>query len=833
MRNIQFSDGFSSSVEPTITQNPANQYQQFIDDSAFVANKGSAAAKSDVYFNTTSNNIRYYDGTAWQNIATQAELDNVQDNLDGYILSNDSVVSDIQDDLTTKALASDLTAHVSDTTDAHAASTISNTPAGNLVATNVQDALNELQSDIDTRALSATAVTLTDTQSISNKTITASDIDGGTASNTSRITLPKAAKSTLDALTRKEGTVVYATDEDKVYYDDGTVLKPVGSGSGTINFITNPDGSSGTTGWTEGSFAAAARPSGTFTPSSGAGAFAISTTTTTPLGTGTTSFLLTKSSGSSRQGRAVVSDFVLPLDYRAKVLKIDVNYIINSGTFVAGSNTTDSSLIWYAAFSTDNGATYTLAEPSSFKLLSNSTTISDRFSGSIQTPYNATNMRLIAYVAETANSAWVVECITSVSPSQYVYGSPVSDLGSYAPVFTNLGTVTNHAFEAYRIGKKLRVKFRFIAASGGASAATVSLPSGLVASTTGNEVIGAAWAQSTTSKDVFITTTNGATTVRFITNNGSGGPINGSDFGTGIVDGWFEVDILGWSSSTQQSDGYDGRVVAFSGYVASTYTPGVHTPINLTAVRDTLGGWSTNTYTVRSPGDYLVSMNLFNATAAQAGLRILLNGTPYKYAGYLPDSSIGSGATMLQNLKVGDTIAFAIDSTNTILGTSNLTCDISKLSGSPTISASETVACRYVNSSGFSVPTGTTPTKVTGWTKTFDTHGAFNPTTGTFTASEAGLYHVGFKFFFDNNKSFTATTLISAWIYKDNAQLSRPGTKVVEVTGATLYQDLQGDDLVPLNAGQTIDFRLVHGEGTSRELATSGDLNYVYIYKVK
>jgi len=199
-------------------------------------------------------------------------------------------------------------------------------------------------------------------------------------------------------------------------------------------------------------------------------------------------------------------------------------------------------------------------------------------------------------------------------------------------------------------------------------------------------------------------------------------------------------------------------------------------------------------------------------------------------------SSLGivSGSTLRQ-LNAGQEVQIGRYSSNgTYTVTSSFTSfEIERISGSPTISASETVACRYVNSSGFSVPTGVTPTKVTGWTKTFDTHGSFNPTTGTFTASEAGLYHVGFKFFFNNIKSFTATTPISTWIYKDNAPLSRPGTKVVEVTGATLYQDLQGDDLVSLNAGQTIDFRLAHGEGTSRELAAFGDLNYVYIYKVK
>ena len=50
---------------------------------------------------------------------------------------------------------SGLAAHLANPTGAHAASAISNTPSGNLAATTVQGALNELQSDIDTRATTA------------------------------------------------------------------------------------------------------------------------------------------------------------------------------------------------------------------------------------------------------------------------------------------------------------------------------------------------------------------------------------------------------------------------------------------------------------------------------------------------------------------------------------------------------------------------------------------------------------------------------------------------------------------------------------------------------
>lgn len=166
-----------------------------------------------------------------------------------------------------------LAAHMADSSGAHAASAISNSPAGTIAATTVQAAINELDGDVQaaqadaTQALSDAAdaaadaatvasnlsthmsdttthgttgdiVGTSDTQILTNK-----DIDGGTASNSRRITLPKNTKANLDTLTRKQGTLVYASDEDKVYADDGSTLIEIGTGGGggggTIEYVSN------------------------------------------------------------------------------------------------------------------------------------------------------------------------------------------------------------------------------------------------------------------------------------------------------------------------------------------------------------------------------------------------------------------------------------------------------------------------------------------------------------------------------------------------------------------------------------------------------------------
>jgi hypothetical protein len=71
--------------------------------------------------------------------------------------------------------------------------------------------------------ITSQAVGVSDIQVITNK-----DIDIGTESNTSRLTIGKNTKTALDALTRKEATLTYGTDTKQLYIDDGTTLLSVG-----------------------------------------------------------------------------------------------------------------------------------------------------------------------------------------------------------------------------------------------------------------------------------------------------------------------------------------------------------------------------------------------------------------------------------------------------------------------------------------------------------------------------------------------------------------------------------------------------------------------------
>lgn len=60
-RILDFADGFTSASAPS----GINKFAEFASDAAFVTAKGSAAADSDTYYNTTDNKVRIYENGAW------------------------------------------------------------------------------------------------------------------------------------------------------------------------------------------------------------------------------------------------------------------------------------------------------------------------------------------------------------------------------------------------------------------------------------------------------------------------------------------------------------------------------------------------------------------------------------------------------------------------------------------------------------------------------------------------------------------------------------------------------------------------------------------------
>lgn len=792
-----------------------------------------------------------------------------------------AAVDELQSDVDSRALSSDLTTHTGASTGVHgvtgavvgttdsqtltnktlvvASNTITTAASGNLTSTELNAALDELQDDIDTRALNSDLTThisdttthgttgdivgTSDAQVLTNK-----DIDGGTASNTNRMTLPKNSLTNLQGLTRKEGTIVYASDTDKPYYDDGTNLKVIGSGSGdTINFINDGDAEAA-------NIFVAYADSASRLPTDGSGGSPTVTATissSSPLA-GLNSFVLTKDAA-NRQGEGIAATTItIDPAYRAKVVQIEFDYIVGSGTFVAGSPGVDSDVLVYI-YDISNSQ---LIEPSSIKLLSNSSTSSDKFVANFQTSSNGTSYRLILHCATTSTAAFTLKVDNvKIKPCNYIFGSLISDWISYTP--TGSWVNTTYTGKWRRVGDSMEVQANAgLTAEPNAAEFFISIPSGYTIDTSklaaqgpgfslgsfaildsGTQVYtGSVLYSSATAVRATYGAANGAGAN---TNNGIVNQANPMTFAANDqIGATFIVPITGWSSSSQMSDGYDGRDVSFKGSnaVGTTFAASFTLIPFDTVSYDSVSGYSAGLYTVKTAGKYRINAQLTLAagyTTSQGNtVQIWKNGTSVEEM-----VKFGNGATVTHvfqisttlDLKAGDTIGiYSASSISVTLlgGIAGNFLSIEKLQAPTTISATEMIAFM---AEGASSSTAGSAVVIPFNTPSHDTHAGWNSTTKEYTIPVSGIYKITCA----SRLSFSGAVVnqyMNTLIRVDGVN-KREFVKYLENTGVAGLSGICSYQAY-LNAGQKITGMSDTNLGTP-VLTTGGTHTYLEIYRIK
>lgn len=520
--------------------------------------------------------------------------------------------------------------------------------------------------------------------------------------------------------------------------------------------------------------------------SGGAPTLSCTRTTSSPID-GDGSLLITKDAA-NRQGQGCTIQFTIDSAYKAKVLQIEFDYLVASGTFTAGSSSADSDLIVYIYDVTNS----TLIEPSSIKLLSNSSTISDHFVANFQTSATGTTYNLIIHQATTSASAYTVKADNFVvKPSQYVYGTPISDWVSYSLTIggstsaPTVGTNTSRAIWR-RVGDSMEIKYYLNQTGAGAAGSGTylfPLPSGSTIDTNkatvttngsglGGTALGSATAGNTTSSS-----SNNATVGTVIAYNSTNlavqllattigqtitlGSTNYALSGATILY-QFEasVPISGWSSSTQVSDGYDGRQIgAKVQRITSDQSIANNTETKVqfnSVIDDKTGSFDAVTnyrFTAPSSGDYeftgyLAMQGTAGTGAAYAVLYKNGAGEAYSHIGKNGTGTATWGIPLnfkSENVKAGDYFEiYVLQATGGSLNlisavsvTQGSVLNIKKLQSPTTISATEVVSFRGYIASNQALTADTTNLPLTAIK---DSHGVW--TGSTYPAPYAGDYMV-------------------------------------------------------------------------------------------
>lgn len=528
--------------------------------------------------------------------------------------------------------------------------------------------------------------------------------------------------------------------------------------------------------------------------------FTISTSNIDPI-SGSVSFILQKAAQSAF-GSGVKIPFTIDNNNKTKVLNINFDYQLVSGDFISGtSNVSPGELVVWIK----NVDTGELIQPSTiFTAVSSSVVSTTQFSSTFQTSSSGVNYELILHEVGVNTSAWVMRLDNfQVSPSVYIYGTPITEWQSYTPVFSGM-TITSSNIRWRQVASNLEVEGSFVVNTAAGTEARISFPASLTSSSAISSVeIAGTTVRSTTGASIcfllrepsvnYFTfgvqgVSNGSLTKvigTVLTNNGTTWAIKGS------------VPIAGWSSSVQMSDRTDTRVVDFVGYKTSNQSVTANvTNLQYTTVKDSHNAWTGDSYIVPVPGDYQIG-GLFHSSGI-AAFEVYINGTVSPRLTTVAAGSENYGFTILPNLSAGDIVS--VRATANVTSNANGTktrFTISRISGPSTIAASDSINAIYTSTSGSTI--GTSGSLLSFPTRITDSHGSWNGT--LFTAPIPGKYMVTATVA-TGAINLATTGTITLNLYKNGAFYAAIDRR--HGVGVSKAQFIGGSMVVTLNAGETL-----------------------------
>ncbi len=592
---------------------------------------------------------------------------------------------------------------------------------------------------------------------------------------------------------------------------------------------------------------------------------------TSPL-SGQNSFILTKDAA-IREGEGVSYQFTIDDASKAKVLQIQFDYLVNSGTFAAGGSTTDSDVLVYILDVTNNR----LIQPTTFKLFSSSSTIVDKFISNFQSSGDSVSYRLIFHCATTSASAFSLKLDNVViSPTTLSYGTPITDWVDFPSVAAGTlitatttnptyGTTSTNKAQWRRVGANAEIRWNFRqTTSGTAGSGTYlfnipsvigSIDTSRVAVSTGTNVtdytqgavgtcyyssdgssfqaVGTVGAHSASQLKMMFLGMNGGVSAGTLasTQNASFFSLNSSTIAFSLI---ASVPIQGWSAQVQSSDVNDQRIVSASYWCSANRSSDTSTPINYDSRDiDTHGAVTTGSgwrFTAPISGVYNVQLAAHAGNVVSYGLLIYKNGVAFKSLAFNNSStSTINGSTSIQ-LNAGEYIdirsSIAVVITGGTLATANVAnISITRVANPASITSTETIAASYTVTSSTVV---NVDNRFNLDTRVFDTHNAV--TTGSswnFKAPVSGLYQVSFSF--NTGTASSVPQLFRNGSYYRTMSWGISGTvNNGNFGGTTLIRLNGGDEIYLVNRFTSLTMTFQAGQTA----ATLQGSNYIDIIKI-
>lgn len=766
-------------------------------------------------------------------------------------------------DAQTTLVGRDTTDTLTNKTISGASNTLSNIPNSATTATSAntasaivaRDASGNFSAGTITASLSGNATTATTATNVSG---TVAIANGGTGQTTQI-----AAFNALSPLTTK-GDIVVHTGSNNVRQaigTDGQVLIADSAQTNGVRWTTLQQGSknyisngtfegNSTTGWSlshstlDSTSKLPNQASGSWTSSSAN--LAMATTSSGKLA-GSYSLQLTQSTAASVAGDMLVTDaMTIDIEDQAKVMSFSFYYSVTAGASNLNLSGTSSNSVGVAVYDVTNS---TWIQPAGVFNLVQSSGVG-LASGTFQTSSNGTQYRLAVYFPNASSGTFTMLLDDVVMGPQKVLMAPaMSDATAFTSTLTNFAA-SSQSFFWERIGDRMRITGQVTASGAASGVIKFSIPSfasidysKLQASS--YAYVGVARGNNAGALYHGTIVTDNTSTNTLIINGGNGQ----GDWNATVPFTWasgntiqvlVDVPIVTWSSNTVSSADTDTRVIAFAGRnTAGTLTlaSGVDTLITWSATVDTAGAFNgTDTYTVPVSGKYRIAAALFSTTSPALSdawaIKVYKNGveqTPKQMSPCRSGGYNGASFDHIFDLVAGDTIKIYgrqdTTSTLTLFSNGNLV-NIERISGPAVVQATESVGCRVTTSSQ-ALGNGTFDTAIF-TSKVFDTHNAYNTSTGLFTAPVSGTYMVSGSV--DHGARNSATYDFSSCIYVDSTQITVQNNYNNSAGILHLYNQCVSA-VVRVNAGQTISIRARAGYAGA-SLNGNATTNYISIARV-